>query len=105
MRFSISLISGIEKRARLRISAASALRDLSDRRHRLAGERFDLEPDFEFPLLGPEFAHRRAGITIDHRVNIEKRAARGKAIRGKKKRRSGERTAGATLALTYPKIL
>ena len=81
------------------------VRDLSDRRHCLAGERFDLEPDFEFPLLGPEFAHRGAGITIDHRVNIEKRAARGKAIRGKKKRRSDERTVGATSCLDYPKIL
>ena len=46
-------------------------RNFADLGHRFAGEGFDLEPDLEFPLLGPELAHRRAGITINHRANIE----------------------------------
>src|SRR5262249_43916937 len=45
--------------------------DLTEVGHRFASQRFNLEPDFEFPLLGPQFAHRRAGITIDHRATIE----------------------------------
>ena len=54
------------------------LRDLPDLRHRFAGESFDLEPNLEFSLLGPELAHRRAGISINHRLNIESRGTAAK---------------------------
>src|SRR5438067_13154138 len=65
---------------RLRIG----FRDLAEFRHGLAGEDFDLEPNLEFPLLGPKLAHGSAGITIDHRTNIESKADAGKAIRPEK---------------------
>src|SRR5436190_19152116 len=35
-------------------------------RHRLAGDGFDLKPDFEFALVRPDSAHFRPGITDDH---------------------------------------
>src|SRR5262245_26789298 len=59
-------------------------RDLLDFRHRFAGERFDLEPNLEFSLLGPELAHRGAGISFNHRVNIESRATAAKRFRTKR---------------------
>ena len=59
-------------------------RDLPDFRHRFAGKGFDLEPDLEFSLLGPELAHRRAGISLNHRVNIESRATAAKRFRTKR---------------------
>ena len=50
--------------------------DLSEPGHRLAGEGLDLEPDFVFALVGPEGAHLRTGITVDHpRILSERRRA------------------------------
>jgi hypothetical protein len=50
-----------------------SLRDLAELRHRLARERLNLQPDLEFPLLGPEIAHRSARVTIDHARKLERR--------------------------------
>ena len=41
-------------------------RDRAEFGHRLTGEGFDLEPDFEFALLGPNGPHFRQGIAFDH---------------------------------------
>jgi hypothetical protein len=35
------------------------LRDLTEPGHRLAGENFDLEPDLELALIGPNVRHLR----------------------------------------------
>src|SRR6188474_550 len=59
-------------------------RDLPDFGHRVAGESFDLEPNLEFSLLGPELAHRRAGISLNHHMNIESRATAAKRFRTKR---------------------
>ena len=33
---------------------------------RLAGEQFDLEPEFELVFVGPDFPHPRARIPLNH---------------------------------------
>jgi len=52
--------------------------DLAELGHRLAGEYFNLEPNLKFPLIRPNLAHFRPGITIDHRPKIKALAQRGK---------------------------
>ena len=69
-------------------------RDLPEVGHRFAGEGFDLQPDLEFALLRPELAHRRAGITLDHRSEDRKPADGRKAFYTKRKRRSSGLTPG-----------
>ena len=64
------------------------LRDLAQLGHGLAGERFDLEPDFKFSSLRPKIAHLRAGIAIDHRRKIRARGRLEKRFSRQKKRRS-----------------
>src|SRR5882757_9349517 len=59
-------------------------RDLPDFGHRFAGKGLDLEPNLEFSLLGPELAHRRAGISLNHRMNIESPATAAKRFRTKR---------------------
>ena len=59
-------------------------RDLSDFGHRFAGKDFDLEPNLEFSLLGPELAHRSAGISLNHRMNIGSRGTAAKRFRTKR---------------------
>ncbi len=47
------------------------LRNLGKLCHRLAGEHFDLQPDFKLALVRPDFAHLRPGITINHAGSIK----------------------------------
>ena len=68
----------MEKRAAFPNLLRIGLWNLADFRHRFAGEGFDFEPDLEFSLLGPKLAHRRAGITLNHRANIESGASTAK---------------------------
>ena len=51
-------------------------RDLSQPGHGLTGEGFDLEPDLVFALVGPEGAHLRPGITVNHRRRLTDRQPR-----------------------------
>jgi hypothetical protein len=41
-------------------------RDLAELGHRFAREQFDLKPNLEFALVGPDIAHLRPRVTIDH---------------------------------------
>ena len=41
-------------------------RDLAKIGHRLGSEQFNLEANLEFALVGPNVAHLRPRITIDH---------------------------------------
>ncbi len=84
VRFSISAISGMENRARFRISTASAFGIWPQLGHRLTRQRFDLQPDFELALVRPKFAHLRPGISIDHRRKIKAARENGKRFVHKK---------------------
>ena len=42
------------------------LRNLAELGHGLASEQFNLEPDLELALVGPNVAHLRPRITINH---------------------------------------
>src|SRR6266704_6187506 len=68
--------------------------DLTKLGHRLAGEYFNLEPNLKFPLIRPNLAHLRPGITIDHPAKIKALAQRGKRF-VQKTNRSGRFAAGA----------
>src|SRR3954454_18208390 len=46
-------------------------RDLAKLCHCLAGQHFDLQPNFKLALVRPDFAHLWPGITVDHAGNIK----------------------------------
>ena len=46
------------------------LRNQTKPRHRVTGDGFNLEPDFEFALVRPDSTHFRPGITGDHQCTI-----------------------------------
>src|SRR5437016_2091963 len=52
--------------------------------HRLAGERFNLEPDLELALVRPDLAHLRSGIAINHRERRYERSGNAKTVFPKK---------------------
>src|SRR4051794_28917536 len=76
-------------------------RNLSQGRHRLAGQRLDLEPDFEFPLFRPQLAHLRAGVTLDHASKI-KAGLRSESVLYARKRRG--RSGPAALSEIQQKV-
>src|SRR5208282_4347054 len=43
---------------------------------RLAGEQFDLEPETELVLVGPDGSHLRSGITRNHGTSLKRRESR-----------------------------
>src|SRR5438876_8120256 len=45
-------------------------RDLTQLRHRLAGEHFDLQPNLELAFVRPDFAHLWPRITVNHSGKI-----------------------------------
>jgi hypothetical protein len=69
---------------------------LAELGHGLAGQYFNLEPNLKFPLVRPNLAHLRPGITIDHRAKIKALARRGKRF-VRKTNRSGGFAAGAII--------
>src|SRR5882724_7838952 len=54
--------------------------NLAKLRHRLTSEYFDLQPDLEFALVRPDFAHLWPGITVDHCIKIKATALREKCF-------------------------
>src|SRR4029077_13022126 len=54
--------------------------NLAKVRHRLTREYFNFQPDLEFALVRPDFAHLWPGITVDHRIKIKATALREKCF-------------------------
>ena len=79
----------MEKRARFPNFRRVRLRDLAQLGHRLAGQRFDLQPNLELALVRPKLTHLRPGITIDHPTKIKARRETESVLYAKKRRFGG----------------
>ena len=64
---SISSMRAMSNAPRSRIAARRGRRDDAGLGHRLGRRDLDLQPALEAPLLAPDPAHRRTGVTRDHR--------------------------------------
>src|SRR5438552_3028746 len=84
---ALEFLATIEIKGRARLHLSQILFwNQALRRESFTGKQFDLQPDFEFALLAPDFPHDRAGVPLNHGLTLRTLMGRDKALVAMRKR-------------------